>query len=223
MTKQKKFIARIIQERESFGWKQEDLAQKIGVSRSQIAKIEAYGAKQLIASAETITKLAAAFKTDCHYLLTGEKRENTTAIAETGLSDDAINSLIAIKNDEPLAGSMEVTAAVNALMSIPDGRYFLCMIYRYLYGDFSRPFVNGSEASFSDIVFPTVSDDVEGMTTVPLNLLRFSILKALEETLETIRAKLPGTSYESECLEYERLRKDFNRKLIESCKFKKED
>lgn len=72
---------KIIEERKKNGWTQEDLAQKLGVSRQSVSKWESAGA---IPDLKKIIQLADLFGVSTDYLLKDEvEKENTETICDT--------------------------------------------------------------------------------------------------------------------------------------------
>lgn len=72
---------KIIEERKKNGWTQEDLAQKLGVSRQSVSKWESAGA---IPDLKKIIQLADLFGVRTDYLLKDEvEKENTETICDT--------------------------------------------------------------------------------------------------------------------------------------------
>lgn len=72
---------KIIEERKKNGWTQEDLAQKLGVSRQSVSKWESAGA---IPDLKKIIQLADLFEVSTDYLLKDEiEKENTDISCDT--------------------------------------------------------------------------------------------------------------------------------------------
>ena len=72
---------KIIEERKKNGWTQEDLAQKLGVSRQSVSKWESAGA---IPDLKKIIQLGDLFGVSTDYLLKDEvEKENTETICDT--------------------------------------------------------------------------------------------------------------------------------------------
>lgn len=72
---------KIIEERKKNGWTQEDLTQKLGVSRQSVSKWESAGA---IPDLKKIIQLADLFGVSIDYLLKDEvEKENTETICDT--------------------------------------------------------------------------------------------------------------------------------------------
>ena len=72
---------KIIEERKKNGWTQEELAQKLGVSRQSVSKWESAGA---IPDLKKIIQLADLFGVSTDYLLKDEvEKENTETICDT--------------------------------------------------------------------------------------------------------------------------------------------
>lgn len=108
---------KIIEERKKNGWTQEDLAQKLGVSRQSVSKWESAGA---IPDLKKIIQLADLFGVSTDYLLKDEvEKENTETICDTDceLHRVTMEEANAYMNEKKKAAPMLANATTLCILS----------------------------------------------------------------------------------------------------------
>ena len=106
-------LNRLLEEKEL---SQKELAKRAGVADGMISE---YRKGKCDPGLSAILAMAKALDVDCHYLMTGEKREYLDAHKKTGLSDSAFDFLALLKesNNTRCATSLK---AINALLDCND-------------------------------------------------------------------------------------------------------
>lgn len=109
---------KIIEERKKNGWTQEDLAQKLGVSRQSVSKWESAGA---IPDLKKIIQLADLFEVSTDYLLKDEiEKENTDISCDTDcvLHRVSMEEANAYMNEKKKAAPMLANATTLCILSL---------------------------------------------------------------------------------------------------------
>ncbi len=133
---------RICKKREKLNITQQQLSDKIGVSRSKIAKMEV-GEREI--KAQDILQIASTLGTTCDYLITGIETNNIEICDELNLSNDAVSTLRQWKKDlNGVKGKQqahEQFTALEALICSEEGKNILGEVYKYLTCDFRTVYV----------------------------------------------------------------------------------
>lgn len=197
------FGERLRKARLSAGYtKQEDLAKAVGIS---IQSISSYENGRRLPDAEIISKLSQKLGYTADYLLLredGTTHEISNLVEYTGLSEESLMLL----HDGNKSVRDRIRTAANALLSSEKGVYFLLLLYKYFYSEYTHVQIGKSSENdsvktfgFNGEGFP-VSDEVmlSMYNTAEKNFDNFSAaelreimtnaqMDQMKRTLESIR------------------------------------
>lgn len=201
---------------------QEEFAKKIGHSREQVAKWET-GKQPLMP--EQLDKIASFFGITIDKLVTDTDSKNRSVAEATGLSDGAIEFLKSLKgdyyipfvttdSDELDATSIgenlwvkgqnfvsveveggypdEMRYIINLLLSTANGKMILAMLYKFVTVDFDDAY-NNNEPCY-ELSYNTYNKERKN-TSIPVSLMRYAVLQAINSKLEELRHDVEGDEY----------------------------
>ena len=178
---------------------QEQFAKTIGCSREQVAKFEI--GKQT-PDPQQFYNMAQLFGVSVGYLAVGTDDSNQIVSADTGLNNDAIESLKILNNKNDSSFSQldignkrnhVILDTLNRLISTSDGQALLYQLGLFFDCDFSHGFnIEDETAEVEWIMFRSRvhNDPVQ----IPVEMMRYAMMKGIQSSIEDIAYEMASES-----------------------------